>query len=58
LGTIAKLDEYDVAVSTAGGARFDHIVVDTTDTAKRSVNFLREHSLGTIRADGHASDAI
>ena len=46
LGDLGVIDdEYDVAVSTAGGA-LRHIVVDTPETGSKAVAYLRKHSLG------------
>ncbi|XP_005096414.1 structural maintenance of chromosomes protein 4 [Aplysia californica] len=46
LGDLGAIDsQYDVAISTACGS-LDHIVVDTVDTGKRCIEFLKKHNIG------------
>ena len=46
LGDLGAIDEkYDGAVSTACGP-LDNIVVDTVDTAQKSIQFLKHNNLG------------
>ncbi|XP_048508932.1 structural maintenance of chromosomes protein 4 [Athalia rosae] len=46
LGDLGAIDsKYDVAISTACGP-LDNIVVDTAETAKRCIAFLRQHDIG------------
>ena len=47
LGDLGAIDKkYDVAISTAIGGSLDCFLVDTPDTAKACIEFLRQHSLG------------
>ncbi len=49
LGDLGTIDmKYDVAVTTACGA-LDNIVVDTTETAQKCIEILREKNLGRAR---------
>ncbi|MHA1273206.1 MAG: chromosome segregation protein SMC [Promethearchaeota archaeon] len=49
-GTIAQLGktraDYDLALKVAGGGKFNFIVVDSQDTAKKCINFLKKNKLG------------
>ncbi|KAH9505175.1 Structural maintenance of chromosomes protein 4 [Bulinus truncatus] len=46
LGDLGGIDaQYDVAISTACGS-LDHIVVDTIDTGKRCIEFLKQNNVG------------
>uniref|UniRef100_A0A182W7U1 Structural maintenance of chromosomes protein n=1 Tax=Anopheles minimus TaxID=112268 RepID=A0A182W7U1_9DIPT len=46
LGNLGGIDtRYDVAISTCCGT-LDHIVVETTDTAKTCIEFLKHHDIG------------
>ncbi|KAI8743640.1 structural maintenance of chromosomes protein 4 [Biomphalaria glabrata] len=46
LGDLGGIDgKYDVAISTACGS-LDHIVVDTIDTGKRCIEFLKQNNVG------------
>jgi structural maintenance of chromosome 4 len=46
LGDLGAIDaKYDCAVSTACGP-LDNIVVDTVDTAQKSIQFLKQNNLG------------
>ena len=38
--------KYDVAVSTLGGGSLDVIIVDSTDTAKDCINYLKHNNIG------------
>ncbi|BFZ06696.1 hypothetical protein BsWGS_09735 [Bradybaena similaris] len=46
LGDLGAIDsQYDVAISTACGS-LDHIVVDTIDTGKKCIEFLKKNNIG------------
>lgn len=45
-GDLGAIDsQYDVAISTACGS-LDHIVVDTIDTGKKCIEFLKKNNIG------------
>uniref|UniRef100_A0A8W7PFD3 Structural maintenance of chromosomes protein n=1 Tax=Anopheles coluzzii TaxID=1518534 RepID=A0A8W7PFD3_ANOCL len=47
LGNLGGIDaRYDVAISTCCGT-LDHIVVETIDTAKACIEFLKQHDIGS-----------
>ncbi|RUS83429.1 hypothetical protein EGW08_008801 [Elysia chlorotica] len=49
LGDLGAIDgQYDVAISTACGS-LDHIVVDTIDTGKKCIEFLKRNNIGQGR---------
>ncbi|XP_071440521.1 structural maintenance of chromosomes protein 4 [Hetaerina americana] len=48
LGDLGAIDaKYDVAISTACGP-LDHVVVDTVDTAKQCIDFLKVNNIGRV----------
>ena len=48
-GDLGAIDsQYDVAISTACGS-LDHIVVDTIDTGKKCIEFLKKNNIGQGR---------
>ncbi|XP_046393575.1 structural maintenance of chromosomes protein 4 [Ischnura elegans] len=48
LGDLGAIDaKYDVAISTACGP-LDHVVVDTVDTAKQCIEFLKVNNIGRV----------
>ena len=47
LGDLGAIDKkYDVAISTAVGGGLDTILVDTVDTAKKSIEYLKKSGAG------------
>lgn len=49
LGDLGTIDpKYDIAISTAGGKRFESIVVDKTETAQRCINEVRRCKAGIV----------
>ena len=47
LGDLGNIDrKYDVAVSTAGGGGLDQILVDSPETGKACINFLKKNNVG------------
>ena len=47
LGDLGAIDKkYDVAISTAVGGGLDTVLVDTVDTAKKSIEYLKKSGAG------------
>ena len=47
LGDLGAIDKkYDVAISTAVGGSLETVLVDTIDTAKKSIGYLKRSSAG------------
>ena len=43
---IISFQKYDVAVSTLGGGSLETIIVDSTETAKECINYIKKHNIG------------
>ncbi len=51
LGDLGAIDKkYDVAISTAAGGALDTVLVDTVDTAKKCIEYLKRNDIGRMNA--------
>lgn len=58
LGDLGAIDKkYDVAVSTAAGSGLDTILVDSVDTAKRCIEYLKANDVGRANFLAHDKTA-